>query len=115
MARRKIADLAIRLRVMHYTNFRNLTELMRHGRHGPQSSLLKLSWPHWHQELAALAMELGGPAAQIVGEGDELDRFQKSHLLSRAESIYGGTHQIHLNVVGERVLGLPREPRPAPR
>jgi alkylation response protein AidB-like acyl-CoA dehydrogenase len=115
VARRKLADLTIRLRVMHYTNFRNLAELMRHGRHGPQSSLLKLTWPHWHQELAALAMELGGPAAQIVGEGYELDRFQKSALLSRAESIYGGTHQIHLNVVGERVLGLPREPRPTPR
>jgi alkylation response protein AidB-like acyl-CoA dehydrogenase len=112
VVRRKLADLTIRLRVMHYTNFRNLAELMRHGTHGARSSLLKLSWPHWHQELAALGMELAGPASQIVGEGYELDRVQKSFLLSRAESIYGGTHQIHLNVVGERVLGLPREPRP---
>jgi alkylation response protein AidB-like acyl-CoA dehydrogenase len=111
--RRRLADLAIRLRVMHYTNFRNLTELMRQGTHGPQSSLLKLSWPHWHQELTALAMEIAGPASQIVGHGYELDRVQNSFLLSRAESIYGGTHQIHLNVVGERVLGLPREPRSA--
>jgi alkylation response protein AidB-like acyl-CoA dehydrogenase len=114
VVRGKLADLAIRLRVMHYTNFRNLTELMRRGTHGPQSSLLKLSWPHWHQELTALAMQITGPASQIVGDGYELDRVQKSFLLSRAESIYGGTHEIHLNVVGERVLGLPREPRPSP-
>ena len=73
VVRRRLADLAIRLRVMHYTNFRNLTELMRAGTPGPQSSLLKLSWPHWHQEMAALAMEIAGPASQIVGEGYELD------------------------------------------
>jgi alkylation response protein AidB-like acyl-CoA dehydrogenase len=114
VVRRRLADLAIRLRVMHYTNFRNLTELMRAESPGPQSSLLKLSWPHWHQEMAALAMEIAGPASQVVGEGYELDPVQTSFLVSRAESIYGGSHQIHLNVVGERVLGLPREPRPAP-
>ena len=113
VVRQRIADLMIRLRVMHYNNFRNLTELMRRGKHGPQSSLSKLSWPHWHQELTTLAMEIAGPAGEIVGEGYELKRFQNSYLLSRAESIYGGSHQIHLNIVGERVLGLPREPRPA--
>jgi alkylation response protein AidB-like acyl-CoA dehydrogenase len=108
----RLADLAIRLRVMHYNNFRTLTELMRRGKHGPQASLSKLSWPHWHQELTDLAMEIAGPAGLVVGDGYDLARYQNSYLLSRAESIYGGSHQIHLNIVGERVLGLPREPRP---
>jgi alkylation response protein AidB-like acyl-CoA dehydrogenase len=114
MVRQRLADLMIRLRVMHFNNFRNLSELMRRGKHGSQSSLSKLSWPHWHQELTELAMHIAGPQSQLVGEDYELARYQNSYLLSRAESIYGGTHQIHLNIVGERVLGLPREPRPAP-
>jgi len=111
--RQRLAELMIRLRVLHYNNFRNLTELMRRGTHGPQASLSKLSWPLWHQELTDLAMEIAGSAGLVVGADYDLARYQTSYLLSRAESIYGGTHQIHLNIVGERVLGLPREPRPA--
>jgi alkylation response protein AidB-like acyl-CoA dehydrogenase len=57
-------------------------------------------------------MDLLGASSQIVGENYELDPFQRTYLLSRAESIYGGAHQIHLNIVAERLLGLPRDPRP---
>ena len=57
-------------------------------------------------------MDLLGPSAQIVRDDYELTPFQRTYLLSRAESIYGGTRQIHLNIVAERLLGLPRDPRP---
>ena len=56
-------------------------------------------------------MDLMGAASQIVGKGYELDPVQRTYLLSRAETIYGGAHQIHLNIVAERLLGLPRDPR----
>jgi alkylation response protein AidB-like acyl-CoA dehydrogenase len=51
--------------------------------------------------LGAEGMCLDGPHADLV----------KTFLLSRAETIYGGSNQIQRNTIGERVLGLPREPR----
>jgi alkylation response protein AidB-like acyl-CoA dehydrogenase len=72
----------------------------------------RLSWPRWHQELGEIEMDALGAASQVVGEDYELDPLQRTYLLSRAETIYGGTQQIHLNIVAERLLGLPRDPRP---
>jgi alkylation response protein AidB-like acyl-CoA dehydrogenase len=57
------------------------------------------------------AMRAEGARGELVGSGYELDRLQQAFLASRAESIYGGTTQIQLNTLAERVLGLPREPR----
>jgi alkylation response protein AidB-like acyl-CoA dehydrogenase len=97
---------------MRYSTLRMLTGLMRSGAAGPETSLLKLVWPAWHQELGEIGMDVLGAAAEVVGEDYDLDPFQRTYLLSRAESIYGGAQQIHLNIVAERLLGLPRDPRP---
>ena len=114
--RRRLTDAFVGLNVMRYSTLRMLTGLMRRGTAGPETSLLKLVWPGWHQELGEIEMDLLGASSQVVGEDYELDPFQRTYLLSRAESIYGGAHQIHLNIVAERLLGLPRDPRPpAPR
>lgn len=111
--RRRLVDSFVGLNVMRYITLRTLTGLLQHGGEGgAQTSLLKLVWPRWHQELGELEMDLLGAAAQIVGNDYELNPFQRTYLLSRAESIYGGTRQIHLNIVAERLLGLPRDPRP---
>jgi alkylation response protein AidB-like acyl-CoA dehydrogenase len=109
--RQRLAESFTELNVMRWDTLRMLTGLMR-GAPGARTSLLKLSWPRWHQELSEIEMDLLGPASQVVGENYELDPFQRSYLLSRAETIYGGTQQIHLNIVAERLLGLPRDPRP---
>ncbi len=101
------------LSVMRWDTLRMLTKLMRNGSLGAETSLLKLAWPQWHQRLGELEMDLLGAASQVVGENYELGPFQRTYLLSRAESIYGGAQQIHLNIVAERLLGLPREARPA--
>ncbi len=45
----------------------------------------------------------------------ELDEFQRTFLFSRSETIYGGSNEIQKNIIGERVLGLPAEPKGAPR
>lgn len=62
-----------------------------------------------HQRLLELATELLAEDASVTGDGYALRAF----LLSRAETIYGGSSQIQRNIIGERVLGLPTEPRPA--
>jgi alkylation response protein AidB-like acyl-CoA dehydrogenase len=110
--RRRLTDSFVGLNVMRYTTLRMLTGLMRRGAAGPETSLLKLVWPGWHADLGEIEMDLLGASSQVVGEHYELNPFQRTYLLSRAESIYGGAHQIHLNIVAERLLGLPRDPRP---
>jgi alkylation response protein AidB-like acyl-CoA dehydrogenase len=111
VVREKLAKSYSELQIMRYNNLRNLTRLMNQGKLGPESSLAKLFWPGWHQSLTELAMELLGSSGEVICPDYELNPFQRNFLLSRAESIYGGTHQIHLNIVSERLLGLPREPR----
>jgi alkylation response protein AidB-like acyl-CoA dehydrogenase len=64
-----------------------------------------------HQRLQELAMEIEGPYSQIMGGtpwalADGL--WQHTFLRSRANSIEGGTTEIQRNIIGERVLGLPK-------
>ena len=59
-----------------------------------------------------LATELLADDVSVTSEGYALEPLQRAFLLSRAETIYGGSSQIQRNIIGERVLGLPKEPRP---
>jgi alkylation response protein AidB-like acyl-CoA dehydrogenase len=111
--RQRLTESFVGLNIMRWDTLRMLTGLMR-GDLGAETSLLKLSWPRWHQELGEIEMDILGAASQVVGEDYELDPLQRTYLLSRAETIYGGAQQIHLNIVAERLLGLPRDPRPEP-
>ena len=58
-------------------------------------------------------MQLMGPWSEVVGEGYQLDELQQTFLFSRSETIYAGSSEIQRNIIGERVLGLPREPASA--
>ncbi|MET7411766.1 acyl-CoA dehydrogenase family protein [Streptomyces rubiginosohelvolus] len=80
-------------------------------------SVAKLLWGGWHQRLGELAVEVAGEAG-AVGPGPwtvdrpyEIDPAQHLFLFSRADTIYGGSDEIQRNIIAERVLGLPREPR----
>ncbi|MFC4503445.1 MULTISPECIES: acyl-CoA dehydrogenase family protein [Streptomyces] len=112
MLRRRIVDAWISVRIMRTTNLRTVAELLAGRTPGAQATTAKLYASTRHQELGHLAMELAGPAGQIVGEDYGLDRRQRSFLLSLAETIYGGSSEIQRNIIGEQVLGLPKEPRP---
>ena len=92
-----------------------LTDLVQCGVIGPQASIGKLYWTSWHRELGETAMAVLGSDALVVGGkpgGDyELDPLHHTFMASRAETIYAGSSEIQRNIIGERVLGLPREPR----
>ncbi|HEY0641932.1 MAG TPA: acyl-CoA dehydrogenase family protein, partial [Nocardioides sp.] len=69
-------------------------------------------WSQWHRRLGELAMEVAGPDGLTVAEAPyELDQWQRLFLFSRADTIYGGSDEIQRNILAERVLGLPKEPR----
>ena len=71
----------------------------------------KLHWATWHRALGELAMDVQGISATVVDGGEhELDDLQRLFLFARADTIYGGSNQIQRNIIGERALGLPREP-----
>jgi len=111
IVRQKLADAWIGVQIMKYNGFRSITQLLATGSPGPEASIGKLYWAHWHRHLGELEMELMGPWSEVLaGPGYELEEFQSSFLLSRAETIYTGSTEIQKNIIGERVLGLPREP-----
>uniref|UniRef100_A0AAU2AEP1 Acyl-CoA dehydrogenase family protein n=1 Tax=Streptomyces sp. NBC_00093 TaxID=2975649 RepID=A0AAU2AEP1_9ACTN len=112
MLRRRIVDAWISVRIMRTTNLRTLAELTVGRTPGAQAVTAKLYASTRHQQLGHLAMELAGPAGQLIGSDYGLDTRQRSFLLSLAETIYGGSSEIQRNIIGEQLLGLPKEPRP---
>jgi alkylation response protein AidB-like acyl-CoA dehydrogenase len=110
--RGRVLDAWMSVRIMRLTNLRTVAELVAGRTPGAQATTAKLFASTRHQSLGHLAMELAGPAGQITGEGYELDALQRSFLLSLAETIYGGSSEIQRNIIGEQVLGLPKDPRP---
>jgi alkylation response protein AidB-like acyl-CoA dehydrogenase len=100
---------------MAYNGMRMQTQLAKTGVVGPEASIGKLYWSTWHKSLGELSMDILGPAGQIVPEAGDgryvLDDLQRSYMFSRSETIYAGSSEIQKNIIGERVLGLPREPR----
>ena len=113
--RQRLADAYVGVEIMKYNGLRMLTNLVRRGVLGPEASIGKLYWSTWHRRLGELAMDVLGPDSQIL-PGDprvpyELDDLQRIFMFSRSETIYAGASEIQKNILGERVLGLPREPR----
>ena len=109
--RQKIAQLWIETESLKYTGARAITRLLRGELPGPEASAGKMVWVDVHQRLQELAMEIEGPYAQLVAGSDravENGVWQYSFLRSRANSIEGGTTEIQKNIIGERVLGLPK-------
>ena len=75
-------------------------------------SVVKLLWSRWRQSLGELAMAVLGPAGVAGEPGDEeVERWRRLFLFSRADTIYGGSNEIQRTIVTERVLGLPRDRR----
>ena len=107
--RQRLADAFIGLELIRLNALRTVTQLIQGRSPGPEASIGKLHWSTWRQRLGLLELDLLGPSSVILADG-ELDEFQYTFLYSRAQTIYAGSSEIQRNIIGERVLGLPREP-----
>lgn len=104
--RDRLAGLKVELDVMRFQALRGLSS---DDAAGP--SVFKLVWANWHRRLGEVAMDVAGAAGLTAGAPYELDRWQRLFLFSRADTIYGGSDEVQRNILAERVLGLPREPK----
>ena len=109
--RQRIAEAHIGLRTLRYNSLRMLSG-GEDGSLSREAMIYKLCWSSWHRNLGKLAMDVLGPDAELLaGAPYELTRLQSLFLFTRADTIYGGTNQIQRNIIAERALGMPREPR----
>jgi alkylation response protein AidB-like acyl-CoA dehydrogenase len=111
--RQRLADAWIGLEIMRWNTLRMLSNTR--GAELPREALIhKLYWATWHRALGKLALDVLGPEAEIMeGLPYRPTPLQRLFLFTRSDTIYAGTNQIQRNIIAERGLGLPREPRPA--
>ncbi len=112
--RQRLAECYVEVRLFQLHNWRSLSRLAEGGDPGPEGSALKLYWSEMSQRMHDVAMAVLGAASPLWqgAEGNPGDgSWQRSYLYYQGASIWAGTNEIQRNIVGERVLGLPREPQ----
>ncbi len=108
--RQKLAQAHIGLKIMRYNALRMLSAA-EGGAPTPEGYTYKLYWSQWHRDLGELAMDVLGQGGETGLADGGFPALQNMYLMSRADTIYAGTNQIQRNIIAERALGLPREPR----
>lgn len=109
--RQRLAHAHIGLKLMRYSALRMLASAEA-GRLSNEAYTYKIFWASWRKKLGELALDVLGPRGEIAaGAPYQWDALPNVFLASRADTIYGGTNQIQRNIIAERALGLPREPR----
>lgn len=104
----RLAAARIGLTVMKLNARRSMSTS---GVPGPEASISKLFWGNWHRDLGELMLDLlGARGVAHDGVSDVVQLAQQLFLFSRSDTIYGGSNEIQRNIIGERVLGLPKEP-----
>jgi alkylation response protein AidB-like acyl-CoA dehydrogenase len=104
--RQRLAQAHIELEIMRLHALRTLAG-GEAGSLRPAALVGKLYWATFHRALGELAMDVLGAEAMAT----ENAALQRLFLFSRADTIYAGSNQIQRTIIGERALGLPREPR----
>jgi alkylation response protein AidB-like acyl-CoA dehydrogenase len=109
--RQKLAGFAAEAEAIKYTGYRQLTRQLKGIPPGPESSMMKLCATELGLQMALFAMELLGAHSQLerqdpfaIDQGQWCERM----LAARGPTIYAGTNQVQHNIIGERVLGLPK-------
>ncbi|NGO49033.1 acyl-CoA dehydrogenase [Streptomyces sp. YC419] len=125
VVRQRIAWCWSKVEIMRYLGYRILTGWLRGAEPGPESSIAKLYWSEYHTEVTDLAMDIMGLHAQVPvgrpplrtyrtddpGAANSSASWSTTYLIARSGTIYAGTSQVQRNILAEKVLGLPREPR----
>jgi hypothetical protein len=130
LVRQDLARAFSTVKIMEINGYRSLTGVLTHSKDPALAALSatnKMFWSNYHKWVTNVAIDLAGPAGQILdgdsethvpGVGRQMARagyapgvMQSSFFFARSETIWGGSDQIQHNIVGERVLGLPKEPR----
>jgi alkylation response protein AidB-like acyl-CoA dehydrogenase len=135
LVRQGLARAWSKVKIMQVNGLRSLTSALNGDNSAAAlSATNKMFWSEYHRDVMELAIDILGMKGQILtgstgshdggedlvsGSGTRRSRrgypvspLQESFFFSRSETIWGGTAQIQRNIVGERILGLPKEPRP---
>lgn len=127
LIRQRLARAWSDVEVMRLVGMRTLTGFLKGGHPGPGESAFKLFWSEYHKRLTELAVDILGadamtPSGQwpqtsfhadIGGSENSSASWVGTFYNARAGTIYAGTSQVQRNILGEMVLGLPKEPKPA--
>jgi alkylation response protein AidB-like acyl-CoA dehydrogenase len=116
--RQDLAQAWIETMVLRCHGYRHLSHLFEGGVPGPEGSIGKLLWSETGQRTQETIMQLQGPFSQIMkGSPWAIDegRWQHTFLRSKGYTIEAGTSEIQRNIIGERVLGLPKDASRAKR
>jgi hypothetical protein len=125
MIRQRLAWCYSKVEIMRFLGYRTLTQFLSGGKPGPEGSIFKLYWSEYHKVVTELAVDLFGAEALVptgrrpsssfqsddAGAPNSSNSWVTTFLAARAGTIYAGTSQIQRNILGEMVLGLPKEPR----
>jgi alkylation response protein AidB-like acyl-CoA dehydrogenase len=114
LVRQDLAWAYTHVALMRFQGIRLLAALAAKREPGPEASVSKLFWSEYHSRFGELALRVLGPDG-MLGSGEpggeyRLGRWQTTFIASRAGTIFSGTSQIQRNIIGERALGLPKEP-----
>ena len=110
--RQRLASARTRIEIMRWNSQRMLTQAHRPELSGA-AYISKLYWARLHRDLGELFIDTVGTDGLIADDLPyELSPAQRLFLYTRADTIYGGSNEIQRNIIGERGLGLPPEPRP---
>ncbi|HEX4863928.1 MAG TPA: acyl-CoA dehydrogenase family protein [Acidimicrobiales bacterium] len=123
LIRQRLAWCYSKVEIMRFLGMRTLTKFLAGAQPGPAESTFKLYWSEYHKIVTDLGVDILGASAMSpsgrmstgfqaddVGAPNDSASWVTAFLMSRAGSIYAGASQIQRNIVGEMVLGLPKEP-----
>jgi 3-oxochol-4-en-24-oyl-CoA dehydrogenase len=118
LVRQKLAALYAESEILRLIRLRTVSAMVRGLEPGPEISVRKALADEHGQHVMELALELAGTAGVLgnfgpMGDGDPI--WPEGFLFSPALTIGGGTSEVQRNIIGERVLGLPRDPESAVR
>jgi alkylation response protein AidB-like acyl-CoA dehydrogenase len=113
LIRQQLAWAYSQVQLMRFSGLRTLAGLAEGRQPGPEASISKLFWSEYHKLLGEIAIGIEGTDGLIRPDGDGYPTtgWQNVFLSSRAGTIYSGTSEIQRNIIAERALGLPKEPR----